>query len=188
MFYFVSDTHFGHSNIIRLCDRPFKDVDEMNNTLIKNWNKRVKGNDTVFILGDMFFRYKNPEEVLKQLKGKKHLIIGNHDDSWMNKVNLNKYFQSIDNFAEITDGKRAITLCHYPMVTWKHSMRSYMIHGHIHNNTDADFFPLLASRENILNAGVEVNGYVPVTFDELLKNNNNFKKQFNYEVSTIIKI
>lgn len=177
MIYFIADTHFGHKNIIRLCNRPFKDIEEMNNTLIKNWNHKVRGNDTIYILGDMFFRCYNVEEILRQLKGKKHLIIGNHDSSWINKVNLDKYFLSVSDLKVISDGKRAITLCHYPMLTWKHQMRSYMIHGHIHNNTDADFFPLLTSRKNVLNAGVDINHFKPATFDELLINNTEFKNR-----------
>lgn len=56
MVYFTADTHFGHENIIKFCDRPFASVEEMDETLIANWNGRVRANDTVFILGDMFFR------------------------------------------------------------------------------------------------------------------------------------
>ena len=52
-----------------------------------------------------------------------------------------------------------------------------MIHGHIHNDTDVDFFPLLKSRANVLNAGVEINNYMPVTLEELLENNEKFKKE-----------
>ena len=54
--------------------------------MIENWNCRVRGNDTVYILGDMFFRSVNVEEILKQLKGKKCAIVGNHDSSWMTKL------------------------------------------------------------------------------------------------------
>ena len=56
MIYFTADTHFDHANIIRFCNRPFATVGEMNEALIANWNRKVHGNDTVYILGDMFFR------------------------------------------------------------------------------------------------------------------------------------
>lgn len=56
-------------------------------------------------------------------------------------------------------------------------MRSYMIHGHIHNDTSADFYPLIAARENVLNAGVDINGFRPVTFEELLENNRRILKK-----------
>ena len=53
MTYFTSDLHFGHSNIIKLCNRPFADVESMDAALIENWNKKVKKNDTVYVLGDI---------------------------------------------------------------------------------------------------------------------------------------
>ena len=108
-------------------------------------------------------------------KGKKRLLIGNHDGSWMTKVDVSRYFASVDLMLELSDGRHALTLCHYPLLTWKHAKKSYMVHGHIHNDTGADFWPLLAARENVLNAGVDINGYQPVTFDELLENNRVFK-------------
>ena len=178
MYYFISDPHFGHENILKMCQRPFENVEEMNEAMIDAWNQRVTGNDTVFILGDLFYRCPDPEPILQRLKGKKRLIIGNHDSSWMDKVDLSRYFVSVDPFLEITDGVRAITLCHYPLLTWKHKLRTYMVHGHIHNDTTSDFFPLLVARERVLNAGVEVNGYRPVTFEELQKNNQAFKQQW----------
>ena len=69
MYYFIADTHFGHNNIIKMCNRPFDSIEAMNEALISAWNERVTGNDTVFILGDLFFRCANPEPILQQLKG-----------------------------------------------------------------------------------------------------------------------
>lgn len=178
MYYYISDPHFGHENILKMCQRPFDSVEEMNEAMITAWNQRVTGNDTVFILGDLFYRCPDPEPILQRLKGKKRLIIGNHDSSWMDKVDLSSYFVSVDPFLEISDGVRAITLCHYPLLTWKHKLRTFMVHGHIHNDTTSDFFPLLVARERVLNAGVDVNGYRPVTFEELQKNNQAFKQQW----------
>ena len=143
MIYFTADTHFGHANIVKMCQRPYPDVDAMNEAMIAAWNERVQGNDTVYIVGDMFFRSADPECILKRLKGRKRLIVGNHDGSWMGKVDLSRYFLSVDNFLEISDGVHGLTLCHYPMLTWKHAKRSYMIHGHIHADTSADFWPLI---------------------------------------------
>lgn len=178
MIYFTSDTHFGHKNIIRFCDRPFSSVEEMDEALVSNWNNRVKSNDTVYILGDMFFRSVNAESILKRLKGKKRLIKGNHDGSWMTKFDYTKYFVSIDNFLETMDGIHSFTLCHYPMLTWKHPNKSFMIHGHIHNCTTDDFWPLIVKKDNVLNASTDINGYIPVTFDELIENNRRFKKNY----------
>ena len=175
MIFFTADTHFGHGNVIRFCGRPFPSAGEMDEALIQNWNARVTGNDTVYILGDLFFRSADAEEVLRRLKGKKRLIVGNHDSSWMTKFDYSRYFLSVDKFLETSDGKRSLTLCHYPLLTWKHAQRSYMIHGHIHNDTSADYWPLLAARDNVPNAGVDINAFRPVSFDELLENNRRFK-------------
>lgn len=176
MIYFTADTHFGHDAIVKVCQRPFDNVENMNETLIQNWNEKVKGNDTVYIIGDMFFRCQNADTILAKLKGKKKLIIGNHDGSWLNE-NTEKYFHSIDKFLEFSDGFRMITLCHYPLMTWKHKEKSYMIHGHIHNDTSCDYWQIIKSTQNLLNAGVDINFFEPVTFDELLKNNNLFKNK-----------
>ena len=177
MIYFTADTHFGHENVIRFCDRPFSSANEMDEAMIANWNARVRGNDTVYVLGDMFFRSTNAETILQRLKGKKRLIVGNHDSSWMTKFDYARYFVSVDSFLETSDGQHSLTLCHYPLLSWKHARRSYMIHGHIHNDKTADFWPLIAARDHVLNAGVDVNGFCPVTFDELMENNQRFKTE-----------
>lgn len=54
--YYTADQHFGHSNIIRFCERPFSTVEEMDEVLINNWNETVSDNDIVYILGDLVFR------------------------------------------------------------------------------------------------------------------------------------
>ena len=172
MIYFTSDTHFGHYNIIRLCNRPFADADEMNEYMLYRWNEKVNENDTIYIIGDLFFKCKKPQNILSQLKGKKHLIIGNHDNSWLRLVDdASEYFKSVSNYLEISDGIRGITLCHYPMMSWKHKQKTYMIHGHIHNDTSLGYWQYLKENDRILNAGVDINGFSPVSFEELLNNN-----------------
>ena len=177
MVYFIADPYFGHVNAIRLCNRPFETIEEMNETLIQNWNERIHGNDTVYIVGDMFFRCADPEAILKRLHGKKHLLIGNHDGSWIHKVDTTKYFQSVSHMLETSDGEHALTLCHYPLLSWNHQKRAYMIYGHLHANTDVDYMPQIFSRPNMLNAGVDINGFKPVTFSELVENNRAFVKK-----------
>ena len=177
MIWFISDTHFGHDNIIRFCNRPFASAEEMDETLVRNWNDRVAPDDTVFILGDLFFRSGNVEAILPRLRGSKRLILGNHDASWIGRVHLAAHFKSVDNYFEGSIGSAGATLCHYPMLSWPHSARTYMIHGHIHNNTHEDFWPLLVARDRVLNASVEINGYRPVTLEELIENNRRFKAE-----------
>lgn len=177
MIYFTSDLHLGHANIIKSCSRPFKSVEEMDECLIANWNEKITNNDTVYILGDLMFRNKiPPEEYLSRLKGKKHLIRGNHDRDWMKKVDVSKYFVSNENLTYIIDGKHRITICHYPMMSWPHmNTNGYMVYGHIHNNTNADYWSLIQKSELMLNAAVDINGFKPVTFDEMVENNTDYK-------------
>jgi calcineurin-like phosphoesterase family protein len=78
--YFTSDTHFYHSNIIGFCKRPFKNVEDMNETLIGNWNRVVSQDDIVFHLGDFCLGGSHEwTKILNRLNGKIYLILGNHD-------------------------------------------------------------------------------------------------------------
>ncbi|MBQ6173655.1 MAG: metallophosphoesterase [Clostridia bacterium] len=175
MIYFTADTHFGHEAVIHMCGRPFDTLEEMNEALIANWNSRVKGTDTIYILGDLFFRCEDPEAILRRLKGRKHLLLGNHDSSWIRRVDLRHCFVRVERLIEEGINETGMTLCHYPLLTWRHQKRSFMIHGHLHRKTSDDFWPLLCARERTLNAGVDINGYRPVTLEELIENNRIWK-------------
>lgn len=176
MICYTADLHLGHANVIRHCDRPFSDADEMDAALVKRWNARMHRNDTVYIVGDFLFRAKRPaEEYLSEPNGKKHLIVGNHDKYWMKKVDLSAWFESVSPMLFITDNGRTATHCHYPMMSWPSMSRGgFMVFGHIHNNTNADYWPLIAARPQMLNAGVDINGFTPVTLDEMIENNRRF--------------
>lgn len=110
--------------------------------LIENWNAKVTNADTIHILGDLMFRNKRPpEEYLSRLKGKKHLVVGNHDKAWMKKVDLSQWFESVEMMRFFSDGQRKITECHYPMMSWPFSNHEgWMVYGHIHENTNMDYF------------------------------------------------
>jgi len=87
LIFFIADMHLGHANIIKHCDRPFSSVEEMDEHLISAWNKSVRPNDSVYILGDLIFRSTaSPDSYLSRLRGKKHLILGNHDKDWIRKL------------------------------------------------------------------------------------------------------
>jgi len=173
MNYYISDLHLGHENIIELTNRPFESIEQMNEVLITKWNKKVKQDDDVYIIGDLFFKSStNIEEMLVRLNGKKHLIIGNHDKTWIDQIDKDKYFVSVDELLTFNDGVRDITLCHYPMVSFE---GRFHIHGHIHGNTKDIFWDTLKKMDKVLNASVEINNFEPVTFDRLLINNRKFK-------------
>ena len=141
--YFTSDSHLGHSNIIRYCNRPFANIEEMDKTIIDNWNSIVKEDDTVFILGDFCWRMGDKQILwyLDQLIGNKILILGNHDKN--EKVFIKHNIPVYDGFINIrvkdkdaTEGYQRLTLCHYPMLSWYQSHRgAWQLFGHMHNAT-----------------------------------------------------
>lgn len=184
MIYYTSDLHIGHANILKHCNRPFSNVDEMNEALIENWNRRLCHNDTVFVLGDLFFRNALPaSHYLERMKGKKHLIIGNHDRGWMKQTDVMRYFEDISLMREVVDRGRKLTLCHYPMLAWNGCGKgAYHIYGHVHSNLDHGYGSILAAMPHALNACVDVNHFQPVTFEELQINNNRIRQQEIWQV------
>lgn len=182
MIFFIADTHFGHKNIIKYCTRPYETVDEMDEDLIEKWNRKVGKLDTVYIIGDFVWNKNKVPYYAEILNGKKILVTGNHDETWTTK----KDHPNFSCFEEVTDYKfdsikdRPVTLCHYPMVEWRNCRKDdapyigYLIHGHIHNNY-SDEYRYMLRRYNALNAGADVNGFEPVTFEEMVENNLHFK-------------
>lgn len=177
MIYFTSDLHLGHKNILKLSNRPFSTIEEMDEILIRNWNDKVKGCDTVYIVGDLIYKSQEPEKYLKELKGKKVLIIGNHDSGWLGKIDVEKYFIKTTMLLEQSLCNHIMTLCHYPMLEWRGSRKDvnckklgYLVHGHIHNRVEDKYLELFKS-PHALNAGVDINNFEPVTFEELCVNN-----------------
>lgn len=138
MKYYISDLHIGHKSIIAFDQRPFFDLNEMHETIIKNWNSVVSNNDEVYILGDFAWKNELALEVLRQLKGKKYLILGNHD-----RVNteFEKHFVWVKELETIKDGDTNIVLCHYPIAHWRNADYGYVhLYGHIHTGRDYEPF------------------------------------------------
>lgn len=172
--FFTSDLHFGHKNIIRFDNRPFTSVEEMDETIIQNWNAKVSDADTVYMLGDIsWYNDVKTCEILNRLNGHKILIKGNHDRVH-GKVRL--CFDEIADYKEIELDGHKITLCHYPIIFFnRHHYGAYMFYGHVHNShewqmTDNYRYELeqLDIKCNAYNVGCMVHNYQPVTFDEVL--------------------
>lgn len=178
--FFTSDLHLGHENIVLKSRLQFSDIAEMDEYIIQQWNRKVGSQDEVYILGDFSFRAKTPvADYLSRLKGRKHLIIGNHDASWMKHMpDAEQYFESIEMMKLLKYQKKMLTLCHYPMLEWPMSRysdagASFLIHGHIHDCTTLDAYAVIKERlPHALNCGVDINHFEPVTFEELVANNN----------------
>lgn len=134
--FYIADLHFGHNNIIKYDNRPFKTVEEMDLTLIANWNKAVSNDDCVYILGDISWHDDDKTaQIFKQLKGAKVLIKGNHDNIKRNSE-LAKCFTNIQDYTELyLDKKNKIIMSHYPMPFWNGQFRDTVhLYGHIHNS------------------------------------------------------
>ena len=170
MVYFTADLHFYHKNIITSTNRPFSNEDEMNKALIQNWNEKVAYDDDVYILGD--FTMKGPEAaaaILHGLKGKKHLIRGNHD-SFVDRTSFDRsLFVSVQDYLEIVYSNTLFILSHYPMVEWNGYYKgSIMLHGHQHNHADYN----AANRKKGLrryDVGVDANHMAPVSAEEIIR-------------------
>lgn len=177
MIYYVADLHFGHQSVIKFDNRPFSSVEEMDRILIELWNKKVSNKDLVYVVGDFAYRNTKPFEwYLKQLKGKKYLIIGNHDDKFLEAAAAMSYFEGVDKMCHVRDDGRNICVCHYPLAEWNGMYHgTYHVYGHIHNSTNVTF-QFMRTLDKALNCGVAINSYAPVTLKELEKNNFVFKQ------------
>lgn len=193
--FYIADTHFSHKNILRFDNRPFETVDEMDKTLMKNWNNAVGKNDTVMILGDFcWLKEDRWIEILEHLNGNKVLIKGNHCLKHMSGK-LKDMFQDIKDYKEITDNGRHIIMCHYPILAYKSSYNptTYMLHGHTHKTREQQFVEkwtkeLRDSRQtnsdsygNIINVGcmLPYMNYMPRTLDEIIEGYKEFTKDKN---------
>jgi calcineurin-like phosphoesterase family protein len=155
-FWFTADTHFGHENIIKYCNRPFKDADEMDETLIRNWNERVTKGDTVFHLGDFCFkRSHRGKDIVDRLNGDIILIKGNHDKKQSIKT-------IIDSMVVYYNGHR-IWLTHYP--EWANPLMVTLA-GHVHEKWKINY-PAKRRGFPIVNMGVDVWDFRPISLEEI---------------------
>lgn len=137
MIYFTADQHFGHINIIKYCDRPFKHVDEMNDKIIANHNKVVHDKDVVYHLGD-FTMERDAEKYIRRLNGTHKFIRGSHD----------YWNPDLPYIIELKIEDIYIVLCHYAMRSWPRSYHgSIQLYGHSHGQLSPD--------KNQLDVGVD---------------------------------
>lgn len=139
--WFTADTHFGHTNILKYCDRPFESVAAHDRALIENWNAVVSPRDLVYHLGDFAFKSaRSVFDVRKRLNGQIYLLLGNHDA--LNEADK-RAFVHVGNVAEVKVGNRRIWLSHYAHRVWPRSHRgSWHLYGHSHGSLADDPFAL----------------------------------------------
>lgn len=160
--YAISDTHFFHENILKFKHdghplRQFDDIDDMHETIIRNWNAVVRPQDFIYHLGDVSFKYGSKfNELMSRLNGRKRLIVGNHDDvkqesltKWFEKINLWKGFKEHD-----------FTFTHIPARLEGLRDGHFNPHGHTHLGYLDDL--------HYINLCVEVRNYTPTHFDTII--------------------
>ncbi len=196
MNFYISDLHIGHANAIMFDNRPFADVEEMNNTIIENWNSRVKNTDTVYILGDFIWGKESEWHLfLKRLVGNKILIRGNHDPRQFSDTTKNM-FQEITNLKEIKDMGKHIIMCHYPMPFFRagFSNSSYMLYGHVHQTKEYEYIKELRKAVmanstgygtpsgNFINVGAMMPyiNYIPRTLEEIIAGDEEYRNSDAY--------
>ena len=170
MIYFTSDCHFNHKNILAYepVSRPFETIEEMNETIISNWNSVVKPEDTVYVLGDMFMGMLDSiEPILKRLNGTVKIIRGNHDT----KKRLEEYarlgieVKDIDYF--VYKG-RFFILCHFPMTNEEFirmivqdNSEVVFLYGHIHSNAPKGYV------NGTYHVGADTNNLTPISIEQI---------------------
>ena len=166
--YFTADCHFDHTNIIKYCNRPFKNIKQMNETIIKRWNKIINKDDLVYHIGDFAFRGQlNARKFECILNGDIVHIQGNHDLNNGIKTYITKcmmYFGGKDVFVQ-HHPPEIIPVC------------DFCICGHIHEKWK---FKIHKQHLNIpiINVGVDVNEFTPVSTESLLKQYNKIKFKY----------
>lgn len=168
--FFISDTHFGHKNIINFKRndntplRPFDSVEEMDDVLVENWNKVVNQKDTVYHLGDVVINRKSLS-TLDRLNGRKVLIKGNHDIFKLK--DYAKYFDDIRAYKVMP--AHGIICSHIPIHPDSLARWEFNIHGHLHaNNVKIVDAPLDINDSRYINVSVEQINYTPISFNEIL--------------------
>jgi calcineurin-like phosphoesterase family protein len=156
--YIWSDLHLNHKRIIDYCNRPFENVETMNKTILDNWKNVVKNDDIIFNLGDVIWGNKEKaESIIKDMPGKKILIMGNHDRehsvTWFRDVGFDEVYPYPILY------KNFFIISHEP-VFLNESMPYCNLHGHIHN--------ISYDYKGYINVSVDKTNFMPINLDELV--------------------
>ena len=210
MRYYISDLHFYHANMNTQMDqRGFASFEEMNEYMIEQWNQKVRKNDEVVILGDFSIaKGEKTNELLQRLKGKKYLIVGNHDRFLNDKTFDRNLFKWIEPYMELNDNKRKVILSHYPVFCYNGQYRLndqrepkvYMLYGHVHNTFDElliNHFQNITREQkrlvyhaneerpipcNMINCFCMFSDYTPLTLDEWIEVDARRRKELGEEL------
>lgn len=170
--FFSSDHHFSHNNIIKYANRPFKNVDEMNEAMIERHNSVVTPQDIVWFIGD--FTFERDEErvrrTIRRLNGEINFVKGNHDKPVMPprvRAEFNQFINSCHHEIYVPDstlehGRQAITLCHFAMRVWNKSHHgAFHLYGHSHGSLPED------PNSRSFDIGVDEWDFYPVSYEQV---------------------
>ncbi len=161
--WFISDTHFFHSNMLKFVDKngqrvrhQYQSIEEMHEDMIAKWNARVKPEDHIWHIGDVTFRYDGAfNNLMSRLNGHKRLTPGNHDK--MKNPNLFRWFDKVALWREFKEYN--FTAVHIPLRLDSLHKSEFCVHGHIHQKVLSD--------PHYINICVEHTDYAPIHLDEI---------------------
>ena len=153
MAWFISDTHFNHENIIKYCNRPFANAEEMNKYIIQQWNSVVDEDGIVYHLGDFALQSDKEtiSDLVEKLNGSIILVLGNHD-RWGKQKFLDCGFTGVHKRLDVGN----CILTHRPLDLNQLSEGMVNIHGHIHNYDKG------LDEDRYINVSCEVLDYKPM--------------------------
>lgn len=175
--YLSADWHLNHANIIKHCNRPFKNVNQMNNTIIHNCNIRLKPLDTLIHVGDLLYTSGKMAEanittsnVYERVKNLLILLKGNHD--------RHNNIKNMLDYTVITFGKKRFLITHIPPSTNGYENKKYdlsytfphidcILCGHVHCNWKTMIYKTPQFNIPIINVGVDVWNFQPVPMTKL---------------------
>lgn len=154
--FFTADLHLGHRNIIKYCNRPFANEDEMTEKIVSNWNATVSKNDNIYVLGDFSFAGPRIGTIFAKLNGHKFLVKGNHDDNHCTRLP----WVWVKETHELKIDADSVWLSHYPHRSWNKSFHgAYHFFGHTHGH--------LEDYGRSTDVGVDSWNFTPVSFTQL---------------------
>lgn len=188
--WFTSDCHFGHRNVLKFCDRPYKDEKEMGQAIINNWNSVVKPDEKIFCLGDFSWWDGRHEikKIISKLNGEIFLVPGNHDrvrsfelcDPGKLHICSDVVYLYVRPAIQNTDSRFAtgcyeVVLSHFPQLCYSHSDKKnvYNFFGHIHSLKGQPMVefgePIKLRPGRQIDVGMDRHDYTPVEFFQVLK-------------------
>ena len=181
--FFTSDEHYGHANVLKFCNRPFADVNEMTEKLIENHNKVVSKGDLVYHLGDMFWRTLTVDQCVAirlRLNGNHYYINGNHEERMQNS-DMKRYFVYRKDYDRIhPKGYPRIVLMHYCLRTWEGSHRGdWHLYGHSHGGLPLAVQGLTKEESPLsMDVGVDTHEMFPYSLEEVAERMQKIKDSY----------